>query len=47
MHQVRRKVMIQETVIFYELEQVFYHSPKYRLVSQEGLCSMEKGSIPA
>jgi len=29
MHQVRRKVMIQDTFFFEELEQVFYHFPKY------------------
>jgi hypothetical protein len=40
MHQVRRKMMIQETVLYDELEQVFYHFPKYRLASQEELCSM-------
>jgi hypothetical protein len=32
--------MIQETVLYDELEQVFYHFVKYRLASQEGLCSM-------
>jgi len=32
MHQVRRKVMIQDTFFFEELEQVFfYHFPTYRL----------------
>jgi hypothetical protein len=34
--------MIQETVFYDELEQVFHHSPKYRLASQEELCSMHE-----
>ena len=32
--------MIQETVLYDELEQVFYHFAKYRFASQEGLWSM-------
>ena len=32
--------MIQETVLYDELEQVFNHFPKYRLASKEGPCSM-------
>jgi hypothetical protein len=32
MHQVRRKVMTQKTVFFFEeLEQVFHHIPKYHM----------------